>query len=35
MFISSTSMVEVYSVLLMVFPGELVWKSLTNSLLWI
>ncbi len=35
MFISSTSMVEVYSVLLMVFPGDLVWKSLINSLLWI
>jgi hypothetical protein len=35
MLISSASMVEVHSVLLMVFPGELVWKSLINSLLWI
>ncbi len=32
MFISSMSMVEVYSMLLMVFSSELVQKSLINSL---
>jgi hypothetical protein len=35
MLISYMIMVEVYLVLLMVFPGELVWKSLINSLFWI
>jgi hypothetical protein len=35
MLISYVIMVEVYLVLLMVFLGELVWKSLINSLFWI